>query len=626
MKFTPSFIALMLCAAAVSAQQPPTPPTPPERPTIRVRPVVPARPEAPTRPASPPRVLRAGDPDYDLYYNRAMDAFESTKSFMRLDELKGLNFDLKNDFNFDFKNNITLDKQLMSEDLLTRLRDASERGVDAAQRAAEAVQRASERGAQGAQRGIEAAQRAVELAQLSGQFAQGFAPMARIAPEIAASIGQGFASAFGQSNAPLAPRWQQDWSQDRDPADSVFNSARNALNRGDWRRSADLFASVYSRYPKSTRIPSAAYYEAFSRYRIGTTDDLKLGLRVLTERANGASGNSYNNSEAASLATRIRGALAQRGDAEAVRQLQADAQKGKICDSEDMQIRSEALSALAQSDMFAATPMLRRVLEKKDPCTLELRRRALSILLRRADTAATSAAILVARNTDETIDLRTDAIQYLSRLPGENALAALEDLMRTSTDRDVQRAAVRSLSNSENQKARQAIRALVERSDVSESLRAEALGTFEHDRTGAPDDAAWLRGLYAKLQVERLKTAVIAAVSRTPGTENEQFVLAIARNQAESSDIRANAISRMYRIPTITIADIGKLYDVADSRALREQIISVLSQRKEPETIDKLGDIARNGTDPSTRQRAISALSRKDDPRAKKMLQDLIEK
>ncbi|MDQ6613097.1 MAG: HEAT repeat domain-containing protein [Gemmatimonadota bacterium] len=607
MKFIPTFIALMLCAAAGAAQQPPTPPTPPARATRPVRPTPPA--PAPR----PSRVLHPGDPDYDLYYDRAMDAIDS-KTFMKLDELRNLNLDFKNNFRFD--------QPLMSADLQDRLRDATVRGVEMAQRASEAAERGSMIG----MRAADAAQRAVESARLGERFAESFAPLARIGADIAANVGANFSTAFAPQGGSLSPRWQQTWGQDRDPADSVFSSARDALNRGDWRRSADLFATVFSKYPKSTRVAAAAYYEAFSRYRIGTTDDLKTALRVLTERASSTPGNSYNNNEAASLATRIRGVLAQRGDPEAARQLQADAQKGKICDSEDMQVRSEALSALAQSDMVAATPMLRRVLEKKDPCTLELRRRALSILLRRADTAATSAAISVAKNADETIDLRTDAIQYLSRLPGDNALAALEDLMRTSNDRDVQRAAVRSLANTDNPKARQAIRALLERSDVSEQLRYEALSSFEHDRGGSAEDAAFLRGLYSKLQVERLKTQAIAAVSKTAGTENEQWVLSVARNTSESSEVRANAISRMYRMPAITISEISKLYDTADSRQMRDQIISVLSQRKEPEAIDKLGDIVKNGTDPSTRQRAISALGRKDDPRAKKMLQDLIDR
>ena len=62
-----------------------------------------------------------------------------------------------------------------------------------------------------------------------------------------------------------------------------------------------------------------------------------------------------------------------------------------------------------------------------------------------SDTAATSAAIAVAKNNEETLELRVEAVNQLSRLPGDNALATLEELMRTSNEREIQRAAVRAL-------------------------------------------------------------------------------------------------------------------------------------------------------------------------------------
>lgn len=418
-----------------------------------------------------------------------------------------------------------------------------------------------------------------------------------------------------------------EWQPEQDPADSLYRVAYDAMNRGEWRRAADLFAQVTSKYPRSRRVMSAAYYEAFMHYRIGTTESLRTALQVLTERGKltPVSGSSTaTQQEIASLTTRIRGALAARGDAEAARQLSADASKSG-CDSEDVQVKSEALSALAQADPAAAMPMLKRVLDRRDPCLLELRRRSLSILLRRGDTAATSAAISVARASDEAISLRTDAVAFLAKLPGDNAISTLEELLRTSTEREVQRAAIRSLANTENPRARQTLRTLIERQDVSEQLRVEAINTMERDPgNGRGEDAAYLRGLYPRLQPERVRIAAIAAISKTAGTENEQFVLRVARDAAEPSEVRASAVSRMYRLPGISIAEIGRLYDTAESRSLREQIINVLSQRKEPETVDKLMDIVKTGTEPRLRGQATNALVKKDDPRAKKFLADLV--
>lgn len=463
-----------------------------------------------------------------------------------------------------------------------------------------------------------------------------------IAPRFSTSISSRVSSSVASAMSLDAPRVREyvsnvnidasfspQWQQDTDPADSLYRVAYDAMNRGEWRRAADMFAQVSSKYPKSRRIMAATYYEAFMHYRIGTTEELRTAMRVLSDRSKLVSVSNNSNSSATqqeinSLTTRIRGALAARGDADAARQLGADAQKSG-CDNEDVQVKSEALSALAQADMAAATPMLKRVLEKRDPCLLELRRRSLSILLRRGDTAATTAAISVAKASDEAVELRTDAVSYLSRLPGENAINTLEELLRNSTDADVQRAAVRALSNTENTRARQTLRTLIERNDVSEKLRVEAVNAMERDATnGRTDDATYLRGVYSKLQSERLKIAAVSVISRAPGAENEQFVLRVARDLGESSDVRAGAISRMYRMPGISIAEIGKLYDAAESRSIREQLINVMSQRKEPEAVDKLIDIVKTGTDPRLKSQAMNALIRKDDPRAKKLLADIV--
>ena len=77
---------------------------------------------------------------------------------------------------------------------------------------------------------------------------------------------------------------------------------------------------------------------------------------------------------------------------------------------------------------------------------------------------------------------------------------------------------------------------------------------------------------------------------------------------------------------TVKVSDIAKLYDVADARSLREQILNALSQRKEPEAIDKLIEIARRDTDPQIRRTAISLLGRSNNERAKQFLKEFFDK
>ena len=412
-----------------------------------------------------------------------------------------------------------------------------------------------------------------------------------------------------------------------DPADSLYRIAREALNRGDYRRAAQLFNDLTQRYPSSAYAYVSAYYEAFSRYRIGTTEELKAAdraLRALADRSAPRSSGWRDDTDVNGLRTRIRGALAMRGDTGAADQLEETARKaGSSCDQEDLMVRVEALNALSQMDAAAALPILRRVLERRDECLVELRRRAVFMLARRGDPEAATLLISTARN-DPNVNVRAEAISYLPRMPGDAGLTALEDILRNADDERIQRTAVRAIMSSDNPRARTSLRGLLERRDASETLRLQVLEAYSRERS-TPDDAAYLRWLYPRSESERMKSAIISALARIGGKDNQDWLAAVVRNTSESSQLRSAALQRLSR-SDIPVADIGRMYDAADSRSMREQLISALASRKEPEATDKLIDIAKNSTDLEMRRLAINYLSRKNDPRATKLLMELIEK
>ncbi len=491
--------------------------------------------------------------------------------------------------------------QNLQMDLQSRLGDLQLRSQDLAERAQEQAQQALERIDVGRLRDLATsdALNALQNLDLSGMGG--------------AFEGEPFA------HTPRAP-----WVQG-DPADSLYRAAREAFNRGDWRQSSDLFAQVVQKFPKSAYVPDCAYFEAFSRYRIGTTDELHQALALLHDQT-GPAARSSRKADAAALAARIRGALAARGDAQAAAQIAREARKNGGCDREDMSVKAEALNALGQMDPAAATPLLRRVLARTDSCSTQLKRSALFMLVRQGDTVATNTLVSVATNEKEDPGLRTDAVTFLGRMPGDRALSTIESLVKSSTDDRVQRAAVRALAQNDSPAAREAIRALIGRNDVSESLRSEAI-MFLGGNDATSDDAAYLRGLYPKVPSERLKRAVLMALARIGGPENVQFLMGVARNQNESSEVRGAAIEYAGRLSVVPISDLTSLYDAADSRNLREQIIAALGQRNDSAATDKLMDIAKNGTDPSVRRFAIDALSRRrDDPRVTKFLLDLVSR
>src|SRR5690349_16621693 len=105
-----------------------------------------------------------------------------------------------------------------------------------------------------------------------------------------------------------------------DVADSVYRAAYELLNRGEWRRSASAFANIPQKYPNSGYVADALYWQAFSLYRIGNTDDLQTALKSL-ELMRTKYPAAKSQSDAAALTTRIRGALASRGDRAAEQEL-----------------------------------------------------------------------------------------------------------------------------------------------------------------------------------------------------------------------------------------------------------------------------------------------------------------
>ncbi|HTJ21496.1 MAG TPA: HEAT repeat domain-containing protein [Gemmatimonadaceae bacterium] len=458
-------------------------------------------------------------------------------------------------------------------------------------------------------------------------------------PEMDMYMGQ-FGGDF-TNRLPAAP-----WAQG-DPADSLYRSARDALGRGDFGRAARLFNEIVQKYPKSAYFSNAQYYEALARYKVGTTDDLRQAARILEPLAKNVSvstsvssrsavtlayADSYrgqrrnaDESEIAALYARVNGALAQRGDADARNKVNAMvSQAGSAsCDQEDIQVRTEALNALSQMDPASATPILRRVIDRKDECSASLRRSAVFMLGRRADADATSILIGVAKS-DPNSNVRIEAINFLPRMPGDAPLTALEEILRSDQDERIQRAAVRALMSSDNQKARSSMRSLIDRKDAPINLRIEAVSSLSGDRA-TTEDAAYLRSLYARADNDRLKDAIIGAVSRMGGAENDQWVLGIVRNANESSSLRSAALSRFSRSSTVSVADLAKLYDTADSYDLRSRVVNILGNRKEPEATDKLIDIAKTSTVVSLRKEAINALARKNDPRTTQLLLDIVD-
>ena len=106
-------------------------------------------------------------------------------------------------------------------------------------------------------------------------------------------------------------------------------------------------------------------------------------------------------------------------------------------------------------------------------------------------------------------------------------------------------------------------------------------------------------------------------------TLNTQWSLALLRNEDEPLESRTAALERAGR--TWTWPPLVKFYDASVGAADSADRHAAASERKEPAALDKIVDIARNGTDPGMRREAIGVLSRSKDPRASQLLLQLVD-
>ena len=404
---------------------------------------------------------------------------------------------------------------------------------------------------------------------------------AKLAPMAAALATPGLDLDFDMDYAPrafagLAESPRPSWAAD-DPADSLYRLARQTLNSGDYRRAAQLFAQITRQYPTSQYRADAAYWRAFALYRIGGIADLHEALQALDSagtrsataperarvRANemkmaiaapaaepGGSramtfyldARSSSDKEAAVLATRIRGALAARGDATAAAQIARTADSSATsCDEEDAQLRVEALNALVQMDPKNADPAIAKVLARRDACSAPLRRGALGLIARSNDTHNTDLLISTARS-DPSLEVRAEAIRLLGRVPDDRATAALVGFATSADKAPLQRIAVRSLAAQQSPASTQALRSLMTRTDVSNDVRITALHYAGKNDLQLSD----LIKMYDASADRSTREEIISLLDQRPEPQAADKLIDIARTSTDPS-MRRQAISALSR-------------------------------------------------------------------------------
>jgi len=423
-----------------------------------------------------------------------------------------------------------------------------------------------------------------------------------------------FGATQGERAEPYATTPPAAWAQG-DPADSVYRLARRALDQKEYATAARLFETIVSRYPRSDYAPDALYWKGFALYRDGDLDGAVEALESQAQRFPRAS----TRSDAAALVMVVKGEQAKRGDAGARRVVNDAARSSGGCEETEIQIA--ALDAVQRMDPERAVPLLRKVLARRDECSLPLRKNALFILGQKAGPDREKILLDLAK-TDPNSEMRKDAVFYLAQAKSDLAVDALEDVLLHGNEQSVRSNALFSLAQIRSDRSRKILRDFALSDNAPQSLRNDAI--FHLAQRPSDDDLAWLRDAYGRITDPKVRDDIMFHVATHPNAETNKWLVSVVVDPKQSIEQRKNALFHLTSRKTATGDELATVYDGTTTAEVKKDIIFSLAQSKDPKALDKLIAIAKRDPSIELRKEALFHIGQSKDPRALKALEEIV--
>ena len=211
----------------------------------------------------------------------------------------------------------------------------------------------------------------------------------------------------------------------------------------------------------------------------------------------------------------------------------------------------DALAPAMLADSAVVTPVLLQI-AKDQTRSRDIRRSAITWLSRRRDEKGGVGAAGIAKALDQLVrdrneseTIRSQALGTISRFDrGEG----IPTLMGFAGDQDkwLARQAFQTLSRSGDPRARQFVREQVKRADLDEDTKVEVIRGIGDDYATSAD-MKLLRDLYATVDSDKERDAIISSVANAGGNENANWLLDIAKSKTEPSGRRRRAVSLLSR-------------------------------------------------------------------------------
>jgi len=207
----------------------------------------------------------------------------------------------------------------------------------------------------------------------------------------------------------------------------------------------------------------------------------------------------------------------------------------------------EAMFPAMLADSSVITPELAK-LAKDQTRARDVRRSAISWLARRRGEAGGVGAATVERTLDQLVrdrneseTVRQSALSTIASLDRGEGIPAMITFA-SDADTWLAKQAFSTLARSGDPRARAFTRTAVKRADLPEESREAAIRGLGDDYAGAADYKL-LRDLYPTLDSDRTREAVMSTLANAGGSDNAQWLLAIAKSPTEPAQRRRRAIA-----------------------------------------------------------------------------------
>jgi len=400
--------------------------------------------------------------------------------------------------------------------------------------------------------------------------------------------------------------------------DRQMHEAREALMRAEYQKAAAMMKLLSAQQEELTTAGNALYWEAFARYRMNKTKEMKLAIELLQrQQADYRHVDTARDGEV--LLARLYAEMAERGQIEAITQIE------RISSEEQQReaTRIQALHALMQMNPDKAMPLLEKIVRNESGASSALRQNALFVLCQNGGRDSEQLLIELSQTTEDP-EMLEQIIMCLSMVGSDRALDAIAALLDRNDEIGVEESVMFAIGQHGGPRAYKILVKTVNDKNQSADLRAQAMMALSH--AGHDDEVVGIiTGIIIDPTEPELLEAALFTLAQISSTAARQAISDLVTNENLDEDMRAQALFFTFQFDDVTLDYLTEVYRSAEGEDMKMQVCHAIAQRFDDEKgTQALIDIARQEASPEFKQNILFWIGQHNSELAENYLMEII--